>query len=58
LTYSDCGLKDDDGVLAAGLAVVVPQAASSTASITATAKPMPRLDTLVNLDISLLHGQP
>src|ERR1700694_643573 len=52
LTYSDCNLNDDDGVLAAGLAVVAPQAASSTATMAATTIPMPRPGTLVTFDIS------
>src|SRR5690242_8604857 len=52
LTYSDCNLKDDDGVLAAGLAVVAPQAASSTATMAATTSQIPRPDTPLTLDIS------
>src|SRR5947209_9385062 len=51
LTYSDCSLKDDDGVLAAGLLVAVPHAARNTASMMAAVSPVARLETLVNLDI-------
>jgi hypothetical protein len=50
-------LKDDD-VLAAGLLVLVPQAANTTASTATAASPRPRLDAFLNLDISFLRGSP